>query len=77
MLRRKLQLKKLVFISCDPKAAFKNFVDLTRPASKTLSGDPFVPITALPVDLFPHTHHCELAIYFERLDVSEQKKNLT
>lgn len=71
MLRRNLKLRRLVFISCDPKAAFKNFVDLTRPASKTLIGNPFVPVTALPVDLFPHTPHCELAVYFERLDISE------
>lgn len=77
MLRRESRLKKLVFISCNPKAAFKNFIDLTRPASKTLLGDPFVPVTALPVDLFPHTPHCELAVYFERLDVSELKKNIT
>lgn len=67
-LRRTDKLNKLVFLSCDPKAAMKNFVDLSRPTSKTYYGAPLVPVRAVPVDMFPHTSHCELIVYFERLD---------
>ncbi|PSN32844.1 tRNA (uracil-5-)-methyltransferase A [Blattella germanica] len=70
-LRRAGNLKKLVFLSCDPNAALKNFVDLARPTSKNYRGDPLVPVRAVPVDMFPYTAHCELVLYFERLDVSQ------
>lgn len=55
-----------MYVSCNPNAAMKNFIDLGRPDSKTMHGDPFVPIKAVAVDMFPHTRHCELIIYFER-----------
>lgn len=63
-----------MFLSCDPKAAVKNFVDLGRPTSKTYHGAPLVPVRAVPVDMFPHTSHCELVVYFERLDLSQLRK---
>ncbi|XP_012255904.2 tRNA (uracil-5-)-methyltransferase homolog A [Athalia rosae] len=66
-LRKTKKLNKLVYISCDPKAALKNLVDLARPTSKQYQGDPLVPIKAVPVDMFPYTKHCELVIYMERL----------
>ncbi|XP_044728957.1 tRNA (uracil-5-)-methyltransferase homolog A [Chrysoperla carnea] len=69
-LRQTTKLKKLLYISCDSNAALKNFVDMGRPPSKTLHNEPFVPIKAVTVDLFPHTKHCELLIYFERFTVS-------
>lgn len=34
--------------------------------SKTKHGAPFVPVKAVPVDMFPQTPHCELIVYFER-----------
>ena len=30
-------------------------------------GRPFVPITALPVDMFPHTNRCEVIFVYERI----------
>jgi hypothetical protein len=39
---------------------------LIRPESKKIKGKPFVPVRAVPVDLFPDTMHCELIILFER-----------
>uniref|UniRef100_A0A1B6D834 tRNA (uracil(54)-C(5))-methyltransferase n=2 Tax=Clastoptera arizonana TaxID=38151 RepID=A0A1B6D834_9HEMI len=75
MLRRTTRLNKMIYIACDIKAAFKNIIDLSRPPSKTMVGDPFVPIAAVPVDLFPHTRHCEIAIYFERINISELKNS--
>lgn len=68
MLRRPKNLDRIVFMSCDGNAAFKNFVELGRDTSKTLSGDPFLPKAAVAVDMFPHTDHYELVIYFERVE---------
>ncbi|XP_011300538.1 tRNA (uracil-5-)-methyltransferase homolog A [Fopius arisanus] len=73
-LRKTNSLKRLIYISCDPKAAIKNLVDLARPTSKQYSGDPLVPVKAVPVDMFPHTNHCELIFLLERVSVVEEKK---
>lgn len=73
-LRRAEKLKKLVFLSCDPKAAMRNFVDFGRPNSKTYQCSPLVPVRAIPVDMFPHTSHCELVVYFERLDLDRNSE---
>lgn len=62
------KLQRLIYISCNPAAALKNFVDLARPASKTMFGEPLLPTKAVAVDLFPFTEHCELVICFERAD---------
>lgn len=70
-LRKNQKLNKLVYISCNPQSASKNFVHLGRSESKTLHGNPLVPIRAVSVDMFPHTKHCELIIYFERFQDSE------
>lgn len=74
---RRANIKKLIYLSCNPKAAFKNFVTFGRPPSKTLSGNPFLPVKAIPVDSFPYTNHCELILYFERFEAaSERKENV-
>lgn len=65
-LRNSEKITRLVYISCSPHQALKNFVDLCKNSSKTLRGDPFEPKVVVPVDLFPHTAHCELVILFER-----------
>lgn len=48
---------------------------LCRPRSNRVKGLPFRPVRAIPVDMFPHTSHCELVVLFERIcqhEVSEQ-----
>lgn len=67
-LRRTSGINKLIYLSCNPKQALANFVDLGRRPSKTLLGSQFFPTKAIPVDNFPHTNHCELIILFERYD---------
>lgn len=69
-IRRSPQLNRLVYMACSPAAAQHNFRDLGRPASKTMPGNPMLPVCAIPVDLFPHTPHCELIVLFERVDPS-------
>jgi len=59
-------IQRLVYVSCSPKSVFKNFLDLCRPCTRTLNGNPFTPKQAIAVDLFPHTPHMELVVLFER-----------
>jgi len=65
-------IKRFIYVSCDPKLAKDDFCDLARqPTKKGFKGDPFLPKRALPIDLFPQTHHCELVILFERVTQEE------
>jgi len=72
-LRKIKKINRLIYISCNAKLASKNFVDLGRPESKYLHGECFVPVKAVAVDLFPHTHHCELLISFKRWDLVKKE----
>ncbi|XP_062564599.1 tRNA (uracil-5-)-methyltransferase homolog A [Armigeres subalbatus] len=65
-LRNARGLNRLVYVSCSPLSAVKNWVDLMRPCSKAMRGSPFLLKKAIPVDLFPHTPHVELVLLFER-----------
>ncbi|NWR83442.1 TRM2A methyltransferase, partial [Furnarius figulus] len=67
-IRRAEHLKKLIYVSCNPRAAMNNFVDLCRAPSNRVKGASFRPVRAMAVDLFPQTRHCELLICFERVD---------
>ncbi|XP_072207134.1 tRNA (uracil-5-)-methyltransferase homolog A [Excalfactoria chinensis] len=67
-IRRAEQLKKLIYVSCNPRAAMNNFVDLCRAPSNRVKGAAFRPVKAMAVDLFPQTRHCELLILFERVE---------
>ncbi|XP_078068162.1 tRNA (uracil-5-)-methyltransferase homolog B-like [Mustelus asterias] len=63
------QIRRLVYISCKPEGeAMRNFIELCclPDQQKKLFGDPFTPTLAVPVDMFPHTSHCELVLLFER-----------
>ncbi|XP_074641101.1 tRNA (uracil-5-)-methyltransferase homolog A-like [Tubulanus polymorphus] len=66
-IRKCVQINKLVYVSCSPNSAMMNFEDLSRPISKRVKGAPFIPVKAVPVDLFPDTAHCEMIIVFERV----------
>lgn len=75
-------LNRFVYISCAPKAAEKNWIDLARPRSKTLKGEPFVVTKAVSVDMFPHTDHKEMVLLFERLiepqvETTQETPNIT
>ncbi|XP_036369132.1 tRNA (uracil-5-)-methyltransferase homolog A isoform X3 [Octopus sinensis] len=65
-LRRCHFIHRVIYISCNPVAAIQNFTDLMRPKSRRNKGEPFFAVKAIPVDLFPHTKHCELVVMFER-----------
>uniref|UniRef100_A0A673VNG0 tRNA (uracil-5-)-methyltransferase homolog A n=1 Tax=Suricata suricatta TaxID=37032 RepID=A0A673VNG0_SURSU len=66
--RKAENLKRLLYVSCNPRAAMGNFVDLCRAPSNRVKGTPFRPVKAVAVDLFPQTPHCEMLILFERVE---------
>ncbi|XP_044898063.1 tRNA (uracil-5-)-methyltransferase homolog A isoform X4 [Felis catus] len=66
--RRAENLRRLLYVSCNPRAAMGNFVDLCRAPSNRVKGTPFRPVKAVAVDLFPQTPHCEMLILFERVE---------
>uniref|UniRef100_H3CTA3 tRNA (uracil(54)-C(5))-methyltransferase n=1 Tax=Tetraodon nigroviridis TaxID=99883 RepID=H3CTA3_TETNG len=68
-LRNQPDIRRLVYVSCKPDGeAMRNFRELccAPDPQKKLTGEAFSPSLALPVDMFPHTAHCELVILFER-----------
>jgi len=66
LLRRCRSIHRLVYVSCNPRSLMDNLHRLIQPASKRYPGIPFKPIIAHPVDMFPHTDHCEMVVLLER-----------
>lgn len=60
------RLDHLIYVSCNPTTWLTDAERLCRPTSNKYMGAPFVPMEAFPVDLFPHTNHCELVVVFQR-----------
>ncbi|XP_068424512.1 tRNA (uracil-5-)-methyltransferase homolog B [Clinocottus analis] len=68
-LRNQPTIRRLVYVSCKPGGeAMRNFRELccAPDPQKKLTGDAFSPTLAVPVDMFPHTPHCEVVLLFER-----------
>ncbi|XP_066282615.1 tRNA (uracil-5-)-methyltransferase homolog B-like [Branchiostoma lanceolatum] len=60
-------LNRLVYVSCKPRGeTMRNFIELCGPTTDKVQGAPFVPVRAVPIDMFPHTRHIELVVLFER-----------
>lgn len=70
-IRRAEHLKRLVYVSCNAKAAMTNFIDLCRAPSNRVHGAPFRPVRSVAVDLFPQTMHVEMILLLERVDYSK------
>lgn len=73
-------LDRLLYISCNPDSLAENLAMLCHPRKglsfheiHTLKIEPFVPVKAIPVDMFPYTYHCEVVILLERLSVFEKR----
>ncbi|XP_041742711.2 tRNA (uracil(54)-C(5))-methyltransferase homolog-B isoform X2 [Coregonus clupeaformis] len=68
-LRNHSSIRRLLYISCKPEGeAMRNFRELccSPDPHRKLTGEAFRPTVAIPVDMFPHTPHCELLLVFER-----------
>lgn len=59
-------VRRIVYVACEPNNLWKNALGFCRPRSKAFKLEPFSPVRAHGIDLFPHTIHGELAVLFER-----------
>jgi tRNA (uracil-5-)-methyltransferase len=61
-------IQRVIYVSCSPKSAMQNWLELTRPenSEKRFRGRPFELQRALPFDMFPQTELCELLLEFTR-----------
>ena len=74
-LRKCTLIDDLIYVSCNPSGSLiDNAIDLCRPEILTeknrdfIKGAHFNLTHAYPVDMFPHTTHCEMVMKFERGD---------
>eukprot|EP00939_MAST-03C_sp_MAST-3C-sp1_P001285 g1285.t1 len=71
-IRKCSAIRRLVYVSCNPSGSFiddaTNFCKLEDPKQGRdyVIGEPFKMVKATPVDMFPHTDHCEMVATFER-----------
>lgn len=70
-LRRSLMIDTVVYVSCQPEGkAFINFRELLKDDVKgtpaKLRSEPFQLKKVIPIDMFPHTQHCEHVFVFRR-----------
>ena len=70
-IRKNSSVTKIVYIASDPYSSVKNFLDFARPPSNTFKGEPFVPVRAIPVDLFPHTSNFCIVFLFMRVKMAD------
>ncbi|KAL1521797.1 hypothetical protein AB1Y20_021450 [Prymnesium parvum] len=75
-LRACAHLRRLLFVSCHVPGFVNNAIALCRPPSQSFKGEAFVPAKMIPVDLFPHTQHCELVVVLERPDLGQQSSTV-
>jgi len=73
-LRRCAPLRSLLFVACHAPAFVTNAVSFCRPTSPSFAGVPFELVQAWPIDLFPHTPHCELVTLLERSDLVAERE---
>ena len=63
------RIDRLVYVSCNPvKSLVRDAAILCGAVSNKFFGKSFRLVSATPVDLFPHTPHCELIAIFDRID---------
>lgn len=59
-------IRRAVYISCEQKALENDCPGLTKPATNTYRGAPFVIESGFGIDLFPHTPHVEMIVVLDR-----------
>jgi tRNA (uracil-5-)-methyltransferase len=73
-LRGNERIERIVYVSCNPTGSLiKDAALLCAPSTKRYSGTAFRVESAIPVDMFPLTTHCELIMTFDRVKESDIK----
>lgn len=70
-------VRRIVYVACEPNNFWRNALGFCRPRSKAFRLEPFRPVKAYGLDLFPHTDHGELAVLLERDLKDEQAPMLS
>ena len=71
-LRQTKQIHRIVYVSCNPTGSLvKDAGLLCAPPTKRYPGRAFRPTSAIPVDMFPLTSHCEMVMTFDRVQDDE------
>nr|CAI5845891.1 unnamed protein product [Callosobruchus analis] len=65
-LRNSNKVRKLLYVSINPKAGLKVYKSLTREQSDKTFGEPFLPTKAVAIDMIPHTRVLHLITVWER-----------
>ena len=72
-LRLNKRIDRVVYVSCNPTGSLVRDVGLLcAPPTKRYGGLPFRIESAVPVDMFPLTSHCEMVMTFDRLTAEEE-----
>lgn len=67
LLRDNERIRQIVYVSCQADGpAMKNFIALAQSPNRKLKSEAFKLKQAIPIDMFPHTDHCELVFSFAR-----------
>jgi tRNA (uracil-5-)-methyltransferase len=64
-------IQRMVYVSCEQNSLIRDTVPLTKPKSNAYQGEPFKPVSARAIDLFPHTDLCEVVVLWERTSPEE------
>lgn len=64
-LRNCRQIRRLIYISCNPETLASDVGKLCHPSG--VPAEIFKPTRAVAVDMFPHTLHCEMILQLDRL----------
>ena len=71
-IRETEKIKKLVYVSCNPKTLAEDLVKLCEPLTScpeeegSAVNHRFIPTKAVAVDMFPNTVHCEVVVLLTR-----------
>uniref|UniRef100_A0A7S4L029 TRAM domain-containing protein n=1 Tax=Guillardia theta TaxID=55529 RepID=A0A7S4L029_GUITH len=75
-IRKSKEIERVVYVSCNHVAWVEQARQFCHPSDDSRHpGEPFEPIKAIGVDLFPHTPHIELVVLLERGNTLKETKS--